>query len=325
MGDENHSYERILLPELDAELVKTLKAKDMDTWAKHTPVKVKTRDARSDSVGNEKESLHKSKSFLGFDISQENNELVADDQTDPFPEGKNAKMVPLQPKKKSVIPKQAAFFVPVQRDPKIQKERMLLPVCGMEQEIIEAIQENLFVILCGETGSGKTTQLPQFLYESGYGDKNSSNPGMIGVTQPRRVAAVTMASRIATELNVKWGKDGTVAHQIRYDTRTVGEKTKLKLMTDGVLLREIRSDFLIRKYSIIIIDEAHERGVNTDLLIGLLSRIVPLRKKLAEEQEMLSTDSATTYDKKIYPLKVVIMSATLNVKITFESRSILSY
>ena len=82
----------------------------MDTWAKHTPVKVKTRDARSDSVGNEKESLHKSKSFLGFDISQENNELVADDQTDPFPEGKNAKMVPLQPKKKEVEKKPDASF-----------------------------------------------------------------------------------------------------------------------------------------------------------------------------------------------------------------------
>ena len=163
--------------------------------------------------------------------------------------------------KKFTMPKPTAFFVPVKRDPQIQKERMLLPVCGMEQEIIEAIQENLFVILCGETGSGKTTQLPQFLYESGYGDKNSNNPGMIGVTQPRRVAAVTMASRIAKELNVKWGKGGTVAHQIRYDTRTVSENTKLKLMTDGVLLREIRSDFLLRKYSIIIIDEAHERGV----------------------------------------------------------------
>ena len=221
--------------------------------------------------------------------------------------------------KKFTMPKPTAFFVPVKRDPQIQKERMLLPVCGMEQEIIEAIQENLFVILCGETGSGKTTQLPQFLYESGYGDKNSNNPGMIGVTQPRRVAAVTMASRIAKELNVKWGKGGTVAHQIRYDTRTVSENTKLKLMTDGVLLREIRSDFLLRKYSIIIIDEAHERGVNTDLLIGLLSRIVPLRKKLAIEQQTANNNNnnnnnTTINVDKIYPLKVVIMSATLNVK-----------
>ena len=112
MGDENHSYERILLPELDAELVKTLKAKDMGTWAKHTPVKVKTRDARIDSIGNlsEKGSLHKSKSFLGFDISRENNELVADDQTDPFPEGKNAKMASLQPQKKEAKKKPDTSF-----------------------------------------------------------------------------------------------------------------------------------------------------------------------------------------------------------------------
>ena len=216
---------------------------------------------------------------------------------------------PKKKKEKFKVPKQTAFFVTVKRDPTIQEERMLLPVCGMEQEIIEAINDNLFVILCGETGSGKTTQLPQFLYESGFGDKNSANPGMIGVTQPRRVAAVTMASRIAKELNVKWGKDGTVAHQIRYDTKTVGDNTKLKLMTDGVLLREIRSDFLLRKYSIIIIDEAHERGVNTDLLIGLLSRIVPLRKKLALEQDNAKSNCSSLM---IQPLRVVIMSATLN-------------
>ena len=172
----------------------------------------------------------------------------------------------------------------VKRDPKIQEERMLLPVCGMEQEIIEAINNNLFVILCGETGSGKTTQLPQFLYESGFGDKNSPNPGMIGVTQPRRVAAVTMASRIAKELSVKWGKDGTVAHQIRYDTKTVGDNTKLKLMTDGVLHGKYARIFC---YASIQLLSSMKRtsGVNTDLLIGLLSRIVPLRKKLALEQD----------------------------------------
>ena len=209
-----------------------------------------------------------------------------------------------------------AYVVHVDRDPKIQKERMQLPVCGMEQELMEAIAGHSFVVLCGETGSGKTTQLPQFLYEAGYGDKDSPNPGMIAVTQPRRVAAVTMASRIAAELNVTWGRDGTVAHQIRYDARTVGEKTRLKLMTDGVLLREIRSDFLLRKYSVVIVDEAHERGLNTDLLIGLLSRIVPLRKKMARE-----SGRSPTAD-RICPLKVIIMSATLNVKDFSENHSL---
>ena len=215
------------------------------------------------------------------------------------------------------------YVVHVQRDPDVQKERMQLPVCGMEQEIMEAITHHSFVILCGETGSGKTTQLPQFLYEAGYGDQNSNNPGMIGVTQPRRVAAMTMASRIAKELNVGWGRTGTVAHQIRYDMKTVGDKTRLKLMTDGVLLREIRSDFLLRKYSVIIIDEAHERGVNTDLLIGLLSRVVPLRAQLAAEQQArLRSPTSENKDDIIRPLKVVIMSATLQVKDFSDNRQL---
>lgn len=191
------------------------------------------------------------------------------------------------------------FNVHVERDPLIQKQRSQLPIFAEEQSIMESIKGNPVVIICGETGSGKTTQVPQFLYEAGYGNSASSNPGMIAVTQPRRVAAVSMAERVGTELNDK----SLVAYQIRYDSTTVTDKSVIKFMTDGILLKEIQSDFLLSKYSVILLDEAHERNLNTDILVGLLSRIVKLRwKKAIEDPE--------TYR----PLRLVIMSATLNVE-----------
>lgn len=101
---------------------------------------------------------------------------------------------------------------------------------------------------------------------------------MIGVTEPRRVAAVSMAHRVAEELNVEFGKE--ISYQIRYDAASVSPDTRIKFMTDGILLKEIQGDFLLSKYSAIIIDEAHERSLNTDILIGLLSRIVPLRSQM---------------------------------------------
>jgi ATP-dependent RNA helicase DHX37/DHR1 len=99
---------------------------------------------------------------------------------------------------------------------------------------------------------------------------------MIGITQPRRVAAMSMASRIAQELSLTSSR---VSYQIRYDA-TVSTSTSIKFMTDGVLLRELSSDFLLNKYSVIIIDEAHERSMNTDILIGVLSRVIKLREEM---------------------------------------------
>ncbi|CAG8609972.1 4806_t:CDS:10, partial [Paraglomus occultum] len=195
-------------------------------------------------------------------------------------------------------PKKMAFYVPVSRDPEIQKARMELPICREEQLIMETINENPTVIICGETGSGKTTQVPQFLYEAGYGNPSSDNPGIIGITQPRRVAAVSMSKRVAYELGLS---DEEVSYQIRYDT-TTSPKTVIKFMTDGVLLRELSSDFLLSKYSVIIIDEAHERNLNTDILIGVVSRVLRLRDELSQEQKG-----------EIKPLKIIIMSATLRV------------
>ncbi|MCI4380964.1 hypothetical protein PGIGA_G00246080 [Pangasianodon gigas] len=189
---------------------------------------------------------------------------------------------------------QPAVFIPVDRLPEIQEARLKLPVLAEEQVIMEAVKENDCVVLCGETGSGKTTQVPQFLYEAGY----ASAGGMIGVTEPRRVAAVSMSHRVATEMNLS---TGVVSYQIRYEGN-VTKDTKIKFMTDGVLLKEIQKDFLLQKYSVIIIDEAHERSVYTDILIGLLSRIVALRNK------------------KGLPMKLLIMSATLRVEDFTENK-----
>ncbi|CAR25821.1 hypothetical protein ZYGR_0A03930 [Zygosaccharomyces rouxii] len=206
--------------------------------------------------------------------------------------------------------KRKAFYVPVTRPEEIQAVRMQLPVFGEEHKIMEAIHHNDVVIVCGETGSGKTTQVPQFMYESGFGSPESpDHPGMIGVTQPRRVATVAMANRISNELGDHSDK---VAYQIRFDS-SVKDDTRLKFMTDGVLLREMMHDFKLSNYSSIIIDEAHERNINTDILIGMLSRCVKLRaREHAKNPEQ---------NKK---LKLVIMSATLRVADFSENLSLFS-
>ncbi|PKY06818.1 putative DEAH-box RNA helicase [Aspergillus campestris IBT 28561] len=194
-------------------------------------------------------------------------------------------------------PYRKAFSVPVNRTEEIQNARLGLPVVGEEQKIMEAIHNNPAIVIWGATGSGKTTQLPQFLFEAGYGNPDSPNPGMIAVTQPRRVAAVSMAKRVGDELGQF---SDQVSYQIRFES-TVSSKTAIKFMTDGILIREIAEDFSLSKYSIIVIDEAHERSVNTDILIGMVSRIVDLRKTMGAE------------DPKVKPLKLVVMSATLRI------------
>jgi ATP-dependent RNA helicase DHX37/DHR1 len=164
-----------------------------------------------------------------------------------------------------------AFYIQVKRNKNMQEAREKLPMYAEEQPIMEAIRYNDVVVLCGATGSGKSTQLPQFLYEAGYGHE-AGCPGLIGCTQPRRVAAVTTAKRVAKELNVRLGKE--VGYQVRYE-KQADKSTKIKFMTDGILLKELQSDFLLSAYSAIIVDEAHERGLNSDVLIGMLSRVVP--------------------------------------------------
>ena len=147
-----------------------------------------------------------------------------------------------------------------------------LPVSARREDIMAAISEHQVVVVAGETGSGKTTQIPKMCLELGLGRE-----GTIGHTQPRRLAARSVAERIAEELGEEIGR--TVGYQVRF-TSQVSERTEVKLMTDGILLAEIPHDPLLRRYSAIIIDEAHERSLNIDFILGYLKRILPQRPDL---------------------------------------------
>jgi ATP-dependent helicase HrpA len=158
-----------------------------------------------------------------------------------------------------------------------------LPIVQRREEIADLIRHNQVVVVCGETGSGKSTQLPKICLEIGRGIA-----GMIGHTQPRRIAARSIAARIAEELNTPLGQ--AVGYEVRFD-RKVGD-TLVKLMTDGILLAESQSDKNFRQYDTIIIDEAHERSLNIDFLLGMMKRLLPHR----------------------HDLKLIITSATIDAK-----------
>ncbi|KAI1729935.1 helicase associated domain (HA2) domain-containing protein [Ditylenchus destructor] len=202
----------------------------------------------------------------------------------------------MENQRKLAVEKANAFFtalskikgkpIAVPRMDKIELQRRLLPIHAEEQQIVEAINENTVVVLCGETGSGKSSQIPQFLYEAGY----TSNDHLIVVTEPRRIAAISMSERVGYELN----NSSLSSYQIRFEGNRT-DATRILFMTDGVLLRELQADVTLSKFSVVIIDEAHERSMYTDVLIGLLSRICVARLKRGT------------------PLKLVIMSATLRL------------
>ncbi|XP_014463640.1 probable ATP-dependent RNA helicase DHX40 [Alligator mississippiensis] len=164
-----------------------------------------------------------------------------------------------------------------------------LPIHKYRKKLVEAVGDHSFLIVTGETGSGKTTQLPKYLFEEGF-----AKHGVIGVTQPRRVATISVAQRVAEEMNCSLGS--TVGYQVRFDDLT-SEDTAIKYMTDGCLLRQILAEPHLAKYSVIVLDEAHERSLSTDILFGLL-------KKLFQQKKPPGRKKA---------LKVVVMSATLEV------------
>lgn len=166
----------------------------------------------------------------------------------------------------------------------ILEKRKELPVWEAYDTLIQLVEENQIIILQGETGSGKTTQVPQFLLESGLVKGKN-----IACTQPRRVAAMSVSKRVAEEMDVVLGEE--VGYNIRFDDKT-SAKTRLKYMTDGMLLREAMLDPLLSRYSIIILDEAHERVLNTDILFGLIKEILDNRQDL----------------------KLVVMSATMDAE-----------
>lgn len=171
--------------------------------------------------------------------------------------------------------------------------RQKLPVFQFREKLIEAVQNNQFVVVEGETGSGKTTQIPQFLVEA---DMVIPGQTAVACTQPRRVAATSIAQRVAEEMDVELGQE--VGYTIRFEDVSDRYKTVLKFVTDGMLLREAMSDPFLQRYSVIVLDEAHERTLSTDVLMGLLMEVLPKRTKQSEYGE----------------LKVVIMSATLDAK-----------
>ena len=167
----------------------------------------------------------------------------------------------------------------------IKEQRESLPIYSVREELLNIIRDNKVVIIVGETGSGKTTQLTQYLYESGY-----AKYGIIGCTQPRRVAAVCVAKRVSEEMNTQLGD--VVGYTIRFEEFIDENKTKIKYMTEGILLRESLTDNELNMYSVIIMDEAHERSLCTDVLFGILKKIIAKRRDL----------------------KLIITSATMNSK-----------
>ncbi|XP_015086203.1 pre-mRNA-splicing factor ATP-dependent RNA helicase DEAH10 [Solanum pennellii] len=218
----------------------------------------------------------------------------------------------------------------VSRKQKIEQQRKNLPIAAVERRLVEEVRNNDTLIIVGETGSGKTTQIPQYLYKWGF----CRDGGIIGITQPRRVAAITVAKRVAEECGVPLGQK--VGYAIRFEDVTSGQ-TKIKYMTDGLLLREALLDPYLSKYSVIIVDEAHERTIHTDVLLGLLKNVQKARSKsingvvntdhnnsnighALEERIDNQNDGIlkSCQVKKHNPLKLIIMSASMDARVFSE-------
>ncbi|XP_039136089.1 LOW QUALITY PROTEIN: pre-mRNA-splicing factor ATP-dependent RNA helicase DEAH7-like [Dioscorea cayenensis subsp. rotundata] len=166
----------------------------------------------------------------------------------------------------------------------IEQQRQYLPIFSVREELLQVVRENQVIVVVGETGSGKTTQLTQYLLEDGY-----TRSGIVGCTQPRRVAAMSVAKRVSEEMDTELGDK--VGYAIRFEDVT-GPNTLIKYMTDGVLLRETLKDSDLDKYRVVIMDEAHERSLSTDVLFGILKKVVARRRDF----------------------KLIVTSATLNAQ-----------
>ncbi|XP_069729928.1 ATP-dependent RNA helicase DHX33 isoform X1 [Phaenicophaeus curvirostris] len=177
---------------------------------------------------------------------------------------------------------------PRRAPPALDERRRRLPVFQARGRLLSRLRSLDCAILIGETGSGKTTQVPQYLYEAGIGRQ-----GIIAVTQPRRVAAISLATRVSDEKKTELGK--LVGYTVRFDDLT-SDETRIKFLTDGMLLREAIGDPMMQKYSVVILDEAHERTIHTDVLLGVVKAAQKKRRGLGK-----------------LPLKVIVMSATMDV------------
>ena len=163
-----------------------------------------------------------------------------------------------------------------------------LPVYEQKQKILDCLEKNQVVIVESPTGSGKTTQIPVILYEAGF-----TTNGIIGVTQPRRIAALSVSEFISKQMNTPY--PGLVGYKMRFEDVTNND-TKIKIMTDGILLQEMKLDPWLSKYSVLMIDEAHERSLNIDFVLGLVKRVLKERKDF----------------------HVIVSSATMNTQIFSE-------
>ncbi|KAK9277665.1 hypothetical protein L1049_007212 [Liquidambar formosana] len=216
------------------------------------------------------------------------------------------------------------------RKQRIAQHRKSLPIASAEKRLVEEVRKNDTLVIVGETGSGKTTQLPQYLFNVGF----CRDGKIIGITQPRRVAAVTVAKRVAEECGVALGQ--RVGYSIRFEDET-SNSTRIKYMTDGLLLREALLDPYLSRYSVIIVDEAHERTVHTDVLLGLLKNVLNVRSRSGNEHLNIENPKANSsmllgkendaqgvsvlkrcQGSKFPPLKLIIMSASLDARVFSE-------
>jgi ATP-dependent RNA helicase DHR2 len=179
----------------------------------------------------------------------------------------------------------------VNKRQKLLETRKNLPVWSRQKDIRSAIRDHDVLVLSGETGSGKSTQVPQFILDLAL-------PGQIAVTQPRRVAAISLAKRVAEEMGTPCGSSSPaskVGYSVRFDQST-SPSTRIKYLTEGMLLQEMLRDGDLKEYSCVIVDEVHERSVNVDLILGFLKQLVRKRRNTKK------------------PLKVIVMSATVDVE-----------
>lgn len=239
---------------------------DMAVFARKGSAVVRTRRQQKERKQQAQEATKVAGTILGqvLGVKEEEGDSAAPMPGEDAPKNGSSKFASHLKKDEG----QSAFS----RTKTLQEQRQYLPAFAVREDLLRVIRDNQVTIVVGQTGSGKTTQLTQFLFEDGYG-----KTGLIGCTQPRRVAAMSVAKRVAEEMDCKLG--GLVGYAIRFEDCTSNE-TVIKYMTDGVLLRESLNERDLDKYSVLIMDEAHERALNTDVLMGLIKKMLARRSDL---------------------------------------------